>query len=128
MMDRVDYLGHKILVVEDDLQNYQLIEFVAGKNNIEVYWAKNGLESIELCKQHDDFSLILMDVKMPLMDGFEATRKIRVLRPEVPIVMITGFVNQDSLRMAVAAGCNDYLSKPMGISQLTAVFRKWLVK
>lgn len=127
-MNNTDFSGHKVLVVEDNKQNYRLIEYFARKRNVEVLWAENGLEAIELFKRHTNISLVMMDAMMPNMDGFEATRQIKAIRPEVPIVMITGFVCQESLRMAVAAGCNDYLSKPVGTRQLMATFTKWLIK
>jgi CheY-like chemotaxis protein len=123
-----DFSGHKLLIVEDNLQNFQFLNFSANKNNIEVVHAINGLEAVKACREHPDFSLILMDAMMPELDGFDATREIKSFRPDLPIVMLTAFISQESIRKAVAAGCNDYLSKPIGLNELTATFKKWLIK
>ena len=79
-----------ILVAEDDESSYLYLENVFTRKNIHLLRAKNGVQAVELCQNHEDIKLILMDLKMPLMDGFEATRQIKSFRPQIPVIAITG--------------------------------------
>jgi two-component system cell cycle response regulator DivK len=121
-----DFSGCHLLVVEDVFQNFSYVEAVASKSGIKVYHAKNGIEAIRICRETPELNMILMDAMMPEMDGFTATREIKLFRPDIPVVMLTAFVNHNSISQAVAAGCNDYLSKPLGKTELIATLRKWL--
>jgi two-component system cell cycle response regulator DivK len=104
----------KILVVEDNEQNLYLITFLLQNQGYEVVLAHSGLQAIEQAKiERPD--LILMDIQLPEMDGYEATRKIRDI-PEIshtPIVAVTSYAMVDDRTKALAAGCNGYMEKPI---------------
>ncbi len=119
--------GYHLLIAEDNPHNFQYLKAVAEKNGIQVYHAENGKEAVKMCRELPELNIILMDAMMPELDGFDATREIKSFRPDIPIVMLTAFFNQDSVRKAVSAGCNDYLTKPIGKIELLAAFQKWLI-
>lgn len=102
-----------ILIAEDEESNYYYFEaFFAGKN-YKLIRAKNGKEAIDLFIKHKNIDLILMDIKMPIMDGYEATQEIRKIDKSVPIIAQTAYAMQDDPQKAKQAGCNDYISKPI---------------
>lgn len=114
----------RILIVEDTLSNYQLLSALLHKN-YELLHAENGKKGVEM---HTSWKpdLILMDVKMPVMDGLTATSLIRETDPEVPIIIVTAFAFEQDKENALKAGCNDFLSKPINNIQLKELVRKWL--
>ena len=79
--------------------------------------ASNGLELIEYLKQNSDIDIILLDIKMPVMDGFEATRQIRSINKEVYIIAQSAYTQSDEMQRAIEAGCNDYIAKPIKIDE-----------
>lgn len=110
--------GKTILVAEDDELNYSYIETLLKKNGYTVLRAANGLEAINLCSGKTEIDLVLMDIKMPLMDGHEATRKIRAVKPRLPIIAQTAFAHDADRLKALENGCNDYISKPFTMNML----------
>jgi CheY-like chemotaxis protein len=107
-----------ILVAEDDMSNVQFIEVVLRKTAITLLVANNGQEAVEQCRAHPGISLVLMDIKMPVMDGLEATREIKSFRKDLPIIAITAFAMNGDETRASEAGCDDYLSKPVSLEKL----------
>ena len=113
-----------ILAAEDVQTNYDLlVAFLSGSYNL--IHAKNGEEAIELQEKHNP-DLILMDLKMPIMNGFEATRKIKEKHKNIPIIAITSYSNEMSQDDAIEAGCDDYITKPVRIKVLLDVLDKHL--
>jgi CheY-like chemotaxis protein len=94
--------------------------------NIRVLWAKDGLEAVSLCETDPSINLVLMDIKMPLLNGYEATKLIKNKRPDLPIVAQTAYAMISDKLEAEKAGCDGYLSKPIKISQITEVLEKFL--
>lgn len=115
-----------ILIAEDEDSNYRYLEMVLNKTKVSIFWAKDGLEAIELCEEHEP-DLILMDIKMPNMDGLEATREIKKTHPEIPIIAQTAFAMENDERMSLEAGCNSYLSKPIKASALLEALSTFLM-
>lgn len=105
-----------ILIAEDDPSNYLLFEILL-KQDYWLYHANNGIEAIELFKQHQP-QLILMDIKMPEMDGFEATAQIRKLSKTIPIIAITAYAFPEDQERILNSGFNGYLSKPINSLEL----------
>jgi CheY-like chemotaxis protein len=87
--------------------------------------AVNGLEAIEACKTNSAINLILMDVKMPVMDGIEATKKIREFNTDVVIIAQTAYALEGDKEKALDAGCNDYISKPIKQDKLFELIQKY---
>lgn len=105
-----------ILIAEDDPSNYLLFEILL-KQDYWLYHANNGIEAIELFKQHQP-QLILMDIKMPEMDGFEATAQIRKLSKTIPIIAITAYAFPEDQERILNSGFDGYLSKPINSLEL----------
>ena len=110
--------SHKytILIAEDEAINFLFLEILLKKQidlGCAIIHAKNGAEAVEICKKNDDINLVLMDLKMPVMDGFEAVKLIKEIRPKLPIVAQTAFSSIEDKEKVFAAGFNDFLSKPI---------------
>ncbi len=120
----------RVLLVEDNDVNRQVAMGILKKLGLQVDEAFNGLEALEALKDKN-YDLVLMDIQMPEMDGYEATSRIRsgdanVLSPTVPIIAMTAHAMQGDKEKCLAAGMDDYVSKPINIEALTKVLLKWL--
>ncbi|MEI6175148.1 MAG: PAS domain-containing protein, partial [Bacteroidota bacterium] len=113
--------GSVVLIAEDDLLNMMYIETILKKTASVIYKAVNGKEAVELCREHPEISLALMDIKMPVMSGLEATREIRKFNQDVVIIALTAYAHTGIEEEALAAGCNDYLTKPIEKAVLLAL-------
>ncbi|MFO7368999.1 MAG: response regulator [Bacteroidales bacterium] len=107
-----------ILVVEDDEVNFKFIEAVLQDTSAQVLHASNGLQAVELCKTINKIDLVLMDIRMPGIDGYEATRQIRQFNRNVPVIAQTAFMMENELEKCKQAGCNDLITKPIEIKEL----------
>lgn len=117
-----------ILVAEDDDSNFKLIKAIIGKK-CEILWAKNGLEIVELFKEnHDRAEAILMDIKMPEMNGLDATEIIRKEEKELPIIMQTAYAFSSDRDKAMERGATEVLVKPITLSALRTCLSKYLPK
>ena len=115
---------HTILIAEDVYENYFLLETLFGKQ-YQLYHALNGQEAIDMFETyHPD--LILMDIKMPVMDGFEATRRIRTLSKTIPIIALTAFAFEREKEIAKQCEFTDYVVKPIDIKELKKLIAKVL--
>ena len=113
-----------VLVAEDVDSNFLLLKTLLGKR-CNLLWAKNGEDAVNQFKEHQP-DLILMDIKMPHMDGLEATRLIRSYSKEVPIVALTAFAFESDKDRAIEAGCDDFLTKPVSQNALEKVLDKYV--
>ena len=116
--------GVRILIAEDNDSNYLLLTHIL-KTNI-LTRAINGEEAVQLAKD-SDYDLILMDIRMPVLDGYCATRYIREFNKEIPIIALTANAFDSDREKALAEGCNDYITKPIRKQQLIDMISKWLV-
>jgi HAMP domain-containing protein/CheY-like chemotaxis protein/signal transduction histidine kinase len=122
------FLGKKVLIVDDDVRNVFALTSALEANGMEVLFAENGREGIEALKRADDVDLVLMDVMMPEMDGYETTQAIRLL-PEfekLPIIALTAKAMKGDRERSIAAGASDYITKPVDTDQLLSLMRVWL--
>jgi PAS domain S-box-containing protein len=115
----------KILIVEDDEGSAILISLNIAKFGKEVLFAVNGAEAVDVCRKNPDIDLVLMDIKMPVMDGFEATRKIREFNLHVVIIAQTAYALLGDREKIIEVGCNDYISKPVNKEQLYELIQKY---
>lgn len=127
-MKKPIYTGQTILIAEDDDLNFSLFYISLRETGVKILHAENGQQAIDLCREHPEIDLIIMDGMMPAMNGFDATRLIRIFRPELPIILLTAYVSQASIHSAVESGCSDYLSKPIDQQTLKTALQKWLIK
>jgi PAS domain S-box-containing protein len=115
------------LVAEDEEVNYLYIEALLLDiidTDCAVLHAKNGKEAVEMCRNNDNIDIVLMDLKMPIMNGFEATKLIREFRPDIPIVAQTAYTSDKDKDKALEAGCNDFISKPITEKTLSEIMNK----
>jgi len=116
--------GLKILIAEDDEISGLLISMAIKVICNKILKSNNGFETVEICRNSPDIDFVLMDIKMPGIDGYEATRQIRQFNKEVIIIAQTAYALSGDKEKAIAAGCNDYISKPYGQALLTALMKK----
>ena len=114
----------KILIAEDNDSNYILMTYIL-KREFEFVRAKNGAEAVEMAMD-ESIDLILMDIKMPIMDGLEATQKIKQVRPDLPIIALTANAFESDRAQALSAGCNDFLSKPVNTVSGIGMIKKYI--
>ena len=114
----------RILVAEDNDSNYMLMNYIL-KKHYDYFRARNGQEAVELAASEKP-DLILMDIKMPVMDGLEATRAIRLAQPDMPIIALTANAFDSDRHAAFEAGCNDFLSKPVNAEKCIQTIKKYI--
>ena len=115
----------KILIAEDDKNSEILLTIELEKFSREILKARTGAEAVEACRNNADIDLVLMDIKMPQINGYEATRQIRKFNPEVIIVAQTAYAFEGERKTALDAGCNDYIAKPFTLDSLTILLEKY---
>ena len=115
----------KILIVEDDDNSEILLTIEVKMFGKEVLKARTGVEAVEACRNNPDIDLVLMDIEIPEMDGYEATRQIRLFNKDVVIIAQTAAALLGDREKAIAAGCNDYIAKPFNKTSLTALLKKY---
>jgi signal transduction histidine kinase/DNA-binding response OmpR family regulator len=120
----------KILIVDDDMRNVFALSSVLEENGINVEVAQNGKEGVDKALADDSIDLILMDIMMPVMDGYEATREIRknIKGRNLPIIALTAKAMQIDKSKCLEAGANEYMAKPVNIDKLLSLLRVWLYK
>jgi len=111
--EKCNWDGKTILLVEDEVNNYAYAEQLLKATKVNLLHAWDGSEAVGLVKSHPDISLALMDIKMPVMDGYEATRLIKHMRPELPIIAQTAYALSKEREQALEAGCDAYITKPI---------------
>ncbi len=114
-----------ILVAEDDEPSFEYLSAVLSFDHIRIVRTDNGADAVRLAREHPEISLILMDIKMPDMDGFEATRLIREFLPNIPIIAHTAYAMAAEINRALAAGCNEVLTKPIRREELLRIIHKY---
>lgn len=113
-----------ILIAEDNDSNYMLMTYILKKTYLLVR-AKNGLEAVELVAK-GGIDLVLMDMKMPVMGGLEATRLIKVSNPEIPVIALTANAFDHDREQALEAGCDEFLPKPVSSQQCHSTIAKYI--
>lgn len=121
-----NFTGKTILIAEDEVSNFEYLRILLTKMNIRVLWAKDGNDVIHQCKNDLSINLVLMDIKMLLLSGYDATKKIKIIRPGLPVIAQTAYATFEDREEALNAGCDEYLSKPLQINQLINLLNKYL--
>ena len=120
--------GLNIVIAEDDETSAIYLQTILQSENSKFIRSKNGLETVEFCRNNPDIDLVLMDIQMPGIDGYEATRQIRQFNKNVIIIAQTAFAMVDDREKALEAGCNDYISKPFKKDNLVGMIQKYFKK
>jgi two-component system, cell cycle response regulator DivK len=116
--------GKSILVVEDEETNWFLIRDILDGFQTLTTWAEVGPKAIDLIKSGENYDVILMDINLPAMDGLEVTRKIKLIRPDIPIVAQTAFALDSEIEDCYKAGCSAHILKPFTINELIESLQK----
>ena len=119
---------YNFLVVEDEISNYEIIKHLLKPTNVKLTWASDGLEAINICKQRKDIDMVLLDIKLPKVDGYEVARQIKEMHPAMKIIAQTAYAMADERVKIFEAGCDDYLAKPLKGPKLLAMIDKYLLE
>ncbi|QGY46712.1 response regulator [Maribellus comscasis] len=114
-----------ILVVEDDKSNLRYVMEILRRAQINYAVAKNGKEAVEICKTEKNIFMVLMDLKMPVMDGYQATKKIKDIRSDLPVIAQTAFAFEEEKQKVLESGFDDYLSKPFNRKELLKIIKEY---
>ena len=115
-----------ILIADDDMVSGLVLKMFLKSKNITILSAVNGKEAVELVEKHPEIHLVLMDIKMPVMNGLEATRRIKKLRPELPVISQTAFTSNEDMEKAIKAGCDRVILKPINKNELLELISELL--
>lgn len=124
------FQGKKLLLVDDDMRNVFALSGVLEQKGMEVLIAENGKMALEILAQEEDVDIVLMDIMMPEMDGYEATEKIREQKQfwKLPIIALTAKAMKEDRDKCLEAGASDYLAKPVDVERLFSMMRVWLYR
>ncbi len=122
--------NNKILIVEDENNCCQYLDAVIKISNSEnkTFFAKNGKEAVDICKTNKDINLVFMDIKMPIMNGCEATKQIKEINPNIPVIAQTAFASNIIKNDAISAGCSEFITKPINIETIFSLINRYLDK
>jgi CheY-like chemotaxis protein len=123
---KFDWSDKTFLIAEDSILNYTFLEALFQRTKVNVLWAKNGREAVDMCEANDKIDLVLMDIKMPILDGLEAIAEIKKFRPDLPIVVQTAYAMPEDRERSLAAGGDDYLTKPINVEELFGTISKFM--
>jgi len=120
----------KILLVDDDMRNLFALSKILKERGMEIIKSENGKNALEMLEIHPEIDLVLMDIMMPEMDGYEAMKRIRAQTrfTQLPVIALTAKAMKDDKQKCIDAGANDYISKPIDIERLLSLMRVWLSK
>lgn len=118
--------GVSILVAEDEDASYRATERILQKAGAVCARAVNGLEAVEIASERDDLGLVLMDIKMPVMNGIEATRRIKAKKPHLKVIATSAFAMPGARQIYLDSGCDDFIQKPLFTETLIEIIVKHL--
>jgi signal transduction histidine kinase/CheY-like chemotaxis protein len=125
-MAKMNWTGKTILIVEDTPSNYYLIENYLKATGIRIFWAKSGREALDLFKSEGNFDVVLMDIQLPGINGYEATKLIKAHNKRVPIIAQTAYALAGEREHSISEGCDDYIAKPIKKESLLELINKHL--
>ena len=126
--ERISINGRKILIAEDNELNYLLLKAILTGAGAEILWAKDGVEAVECCVENDDIEVVLMDIRMPNMDGYQATKEIKKIRKSLPVIAVTAYSMNDEQIKSQELEFDDFLTKPVKPDMLMDTISKQLRK
>ena len=122
--DIPDLTGKTILIAEDVDNNFFVLERFLSRTNATILRARNGLEAIEFCSKEKQIDLVFMDIQMPIINGYDATREILRTKPEMPVIAQTAYSIDFDEHNAITAGCIAYMVKPLNMQEVYSLMRK----
>ncbi len=121
-----DWSNKKILIAEDEDSNYEVLRASLSRTHAKLVRVTQGDKAVEICKK-EDFDIILMDIKMPVLNGIDATKQIKSFKPNLPIIGQTAFVFKNERDLCISAGCNEYIAKPIKSQVLLEMINNFFV-
>ena len=118
--------GKTFLIAEDEEDNFRYLEVALSISNASLIWARTGLEAVDIFKRIENIDLVLMDIKMPEMDGYDATKEIKKQNSSVPVIAQTAYAMSEEREKSIVAGCDDYIAKPIGYEDLLNIINKYV--
>jgi PAS domain S-box-containing protein len=125
-MESYNWEGKNVLIVEDDEGYFVFLEKILLQTKINITHVVTGDKAIEAIKSESIYDIVLMDVHIPVIDGYEATRQIKLLRPELPIIAQTANAMDEDYRRAIDSGCDDYIAKPINKQRLLRLMNQYI--
>lgn len=122
-----NFIGKTILIVEDEEAIQFFFEKALKKTQANLFFVRDGYEAIDMIQKNTEIDLVLMDIRLPRMDGIEATAKIKQLNPELPIIVQTANALPSVYESAIQSGCNEFITKPIRIQTLLSILNKHLI-
>jgi len=123
-----NWANKRVIIAEDERINFLFLQAALKRTQIQILWAQNGKEVLELLHKEKVVDLVLMDLKMPIMDGLEATRQLKENFPKLPVIAQTAYAHPEDMDAAKIAGCDDFLSKPIKPDVLLETIASFLSK
>lgn len=122
-----NFVGKTILIAEDEDISRFLFEKALKKTRANLFFVKDGVEAVEMVKENAEIDLVLMDIRLPRMNGFDATVKIKEMVPELPVVIQTAYAMQSTRDEARQIGCDEFITKPIKIEALLSLLHRHLI-
>ncbi|MGD2034310.1 MAG: response regulator, partial [Bacteroidales bacterium] len=123
---KYNWKKHTFLIAEDDDNSYAYLKEILYKTNVRLVRAVNGNEVVEAVKFSDDIDLVLMDIRMPYKNGYEAAKEIKSMYPKLPVIAQTASAMEGDKEKSILAGCDDYITKPLNPGNLLAKIQQFL--
>ncbi len=127
-MGKLNLQQKKVLVVEDEERNYFVLRDIIRFCNGTPVWVESGMDAIKEVKEDKEIGLVFMDIRLPFMSGTEATREIKNIRPDLPVIAQTAFTERKQLKEYEEAGCDLCLFKPLNFQKVVNVLEEYLIK
>ncbi len=124
---KINWSGKSVLIVEDTPSNFYLIENYLKSTGIKIFWAKSGREALDLFRTEERFDLVLMDIQLPGINGYEATKLLKAHNKQVPVIAQTAYALEGEKEHSLNEGCDDYIAKPIKKESLLELISKHLV-
>ena len=121
-----NFISKTILIVEDEEVNQFFFEKALKKTKANLFFVNDGIEAIEMIKEKTDIDVVLMDIRLPRMNGIEATSKIKEINPQMPVIIQTAYEMSCAMDEAIESGCDDFITKPIDIQTLFSILQKHL--
>lgn len=121
-----DWSDKTILIAEDEEMNFEFLKRLLSQTKVNIAWAENGQKAVDYFNNDPNVSLVLMDIKMPVLNGIEATKIIKAKNRNVPVIAQTAYVHDDNKKAIMAAGCDEFIPKPINTAFFISVLEKFL--
>ena len=124
----INWNDKTILIAEDEELYFKCLKTLLLKTRANILWAPNGLEAVKLCKENDKINLVISDINMPIMDGYEAMEEIKKFKKDMPIIAHTAFAMDHEREKILHVGFDEYISKPVNFNLLISTINKYFSK